>query len=59
MFTRIFRVFFDFPDLAALIKLGNRVMDFMEGRQQSEIDALTSRIKTNTAKLKAAIEGEK
>lgn len=54
------RLFLVFPHWDALIKLGNRTLDYLEGAQQAEIDALTSRIKNLSAAIKTAVtDGEK
>ncbi len=55
----MFQILINIPGLTELIALGNRYLDYVEGKQQAQIDALTAKVvamTTGQAKADTALE---
>ncbi len=54
---RIFRFVLEFPpETAEFLKFGNRLLDFLEGRQQVVVNDLAAQLKRAAAEAKAHLE---
>lgn len=56
MFFRWLGFVFEFPpETAEVVKFGNRLLDFLEARQQTEVDAALARLKATNDRLAAKL----